>query len=118
MDWKQEMLKRLDALADKLGTTAAYLWSVLLKQARLDGIESLIAVGFLTALAVTAYKYGNKCFVYAEETDDDFYVGGYTLRVVMFLCLGIACWYLSDAVEHFLNPSYFALHEVLETLGK
>jgi hypothetical protein len=118
MDWKQEMLKRLDMLADKLGTTTAYLWSILLKQAWLDGIELLIAVGFLTVLAVAAYKYGNECFVYAKETDDDYYSGGYFLRIVMFLCLGSACWCLGDAVEHFLNPGYFALHEVLETLGK
>jgi hypothetical protein len=118
MDWKQEMIKRLDALADKLGTTAAYLWSVLVKQAWLNGIDDLMAVGFLTVLAITFFRYSNKCFVKAKKGDDSYYVGAYILRVAMFIAIGIAIACFSDGIQHFINPAYFALHEVLETLEK
>lgn len=34
-----EVLKRIDALAAKLGVTADHIWSVLMRQARIEGIE-------------------------------------------------------------------------------
>lgn len=115
MDWKPEVFK----LAEKLGTTAAYLWSVLYKQALIEGIESIAAGLFAAILIIIAYKYGNDCFKKAEEDEDEeYYVRAYLLRMLGLIFAGVSLTFFVAGIEHFLNPGYFALHEVLDALSK
>lgn len=72
MDWKQELLKRLDLLADKLGTTSTFLWHVLVKQAIAvgvaDGIVALVCI-VVAVLGVNFWKYADKK---REDAQDGF----------------------------------------------
>lgn len=117
MDWKQDLLKRLDVLAAKLGTTAAYLWSVLVRQAISDGISS--AVGALVAVigGVLAYKLtGIALRAFREDTD--YFPGLFFSWVAVAVSIVACACFLTDAIQHFYNPAYYALHEVLESVGK
>lgn len=122
MDWKQELLKRLDVLAEKLGTTAAYLWSVLIRQAISDGVTDIVTAVFFAVVAYVVYNYGSRCLTKAKRSDrydaKDYYIGGYLLHASTVILAGISTTWLCSAVQHFINPSYYALHEVLESLGK
>ena len=116
MDWKQEVLKRLDTLAEKLGTTAAYLWSVLCKQAISDGISSLIWGVLFVIFYVITFSLSNRL---RKSKNEDKIVGGWLLFAAAHVIgLSIAVYFMTDAVQHFINPGYYALHEVLQTLGK
>jgi len=124
MDWKQELLKRLDALADKLGTTGAYLWQVLVRQAVLGGVADSVVAVFLGVAAYLAFKYARYCYgKYIESSQKDRYypsegwIAGYIL-------LGIACAGLAlastlvahDAILELMNPAFYALKEVLSSV--
>ena len=56
----EELNKQLAELAAKLGTNAEHLWSVLVKQAYIDGISSLMTTlgcGVATAVVLWFFVY-------------------------------------------------------------
>lgn len=119
MDWKQELIKRLDALADKLGTTGQYLWTVLVKQAYVVGFTDFIWVGFYIGAAYALYKAGN----YFRETADEEREGAFWVPAIIswIAVVGMVIGVFYNAIEgvqYLINPQYYALHEVLQTLGK
>lgn len=118
MDWKQEVLKRLDALAEKLGTTAVYLWAVLVKQAYLTGIGDGIVALMLFGVSWFSIKCFNKTLVKAAEEDDDWYFASVLLGIVIAVLILSGINYGLDSFRELLNPGYYALHDVLQTLGK
>lgn len=126
MDWKQELLKRFDAVAAKLGTTAEYLWAVLVKQSIAQGIaDAIIALLCLIAVLVlykSVLPYCSKRFAEEDEKGCGTEIGwefaiGFTIAgiVVLSVAFGVN---LHDAVLELVNPQYYALHEVLQTLGR
>lgn len=121
MDFKQELLTRLDALAAKLGTTGAYLWSVLVRQAYLQGVVDLIEAIICFVVCVVCVYFFKKFLPKTMETsfNDGFYFLSVMVAAITFcfsLLLGISL--LSDSIMELNNPAYYALHEVLQTLGK
>lgn len=54
MNEKTEQL--LQSLADKLGTTTEYLWTILVNQAKFDVIVSLIQMAFMAAFIIATVK--------------------------------------------------------------
>jgi len=120
MDWKTELLKRLDALADKLGTTSAYLWHVLVKQAIATGVADVITSLILVLGIVFAFKFYHWADEKAKDCHDD---SGYiVLRIVLVIGAGVSviesfCSLYSGILE-LVNPEYYALHEILQTLSK
>jgi hypothetical protein len=48
----EELQKKLASLASKLGTTTEHLWGVLIRQAYIDGFNSLLSLLFCLLLAV------------------------------------------------------------------
>jgi hypothetical protein len=59
----QEVFKRIDALAEKMGTTAQYLWPKLVQYEFNRGFMDIVSSMALTALffyfTLRAYQYGN-----------------------------------------------------------
>ena len=116
----EKILEALTALANKLGTTAEYLWEVLVKQAVVAGVVSIaLAVLFLVsvvlsfilvkkALRVTTEKLGaeDKVLIWAL----------YTLLSCGPAGLAIGC--IGKAVTCFVNPEYWALTKIISTLGQ
>lgn len=126
MDWKQELLKRLDALAEKLGTTGAYLWAVLYRQARLEGMADTADAIFLGILTYIAYHVAKTCYKkYQEKSEKGHYSSGdaWMAGTIILSVVGTAfsVWsfcVLHSAVLESLNPGYYALEKILQTLGK
>lgn len=104
-----EILKRLDALAAKLGTTAQHLWAVLVREARIEAYEYVAwATLWLVLGAVAAYRF-RCCF----KSDD---LGGPAIfcAIVATLFFLIACGCLAGLPGMLLNPEYWALQQVLK----
>lgn len=111
--------KLLEQLASKLGTTTEYLWTVLLKQAFVDGIFNLVLSTICIIVLIVFYKLCK----WLEKPDKDgdknkdnfdapemFYIIGGVISTfaVVFAFVG-----LYEASVCFFNPEYFALKEVL-----
>lgn len=113
----QEILQKLDTLAQKLGVTAQYLWGVLVKQGRIEAITDLVVAaawgaGFLSlgALAIWGFKQIKKedCF------DEGFLVGLlFTGGIGSLICLGLTISYTIATITPLMNPEYWALQQVM-----
>lgn len=121
MDIKQEVLNRLDALASKLGTTAAYLWAVLVTQAKYQGITDIGCALFWGGMAFGLYKLGKLMQSKAEGDKYDssgFWIGAFLSWAGGLGCVIVFGTCLQSGILELVNPQYYALHELLTTLGK
>lgn len=116
MDWQQELLKRLDLLAEKLGTTGAHLWLVMVRQAKITAIEDLIYGLLFLALTFGGYRLAKFFLAHCEDWD----VGGYVGLVLSWIASAIAflvgIGYLYAAIPEMLNPEFWALQQILDKL--
>jgi uncharacterized membrane protein len=112
-----ETVIALTALANKTGTTAEYLWKVLVKQAPLEAVKE--GIGLLIMLVVggalcLVHKMLLKKEVYDEDTSYGvvmmFAAFIWGLVTIVFICSTVAT--CTDA----LNPEYWALKQILEQL--
>lgn len=119
MDWKQELINRLDALAAKLGTTGDYLWSVLVKQAYIVGATDFIWVVFYAGAAYALYRVGNYFRATAETKDEGAFWVPAIISWIATVGMVIGVFYNAiEGLQYLINPQYYALHEVLQALGK
>ena len=113
---QDEILKRLDALAQKLGTTAEHLWAVLIRQSYIEGVEDVaVGVGCVFAFLFCLRQYLNP----REGSDEDVTLCIRIVCILAMVALGIAgmsCLY--GAPGELGNPEYRALQEVFKALGK
>jgi hypothetical protein len=123
MDEKTTQL--ITAMAEKLGTTAEYLWAVLIKQAAIAGITDLLV---MAAWIIGAAWWGNfvrKQTTCPEATDTNRYPsaawddeGGVLLAwvSVFVVCLAGALVIggrLTLVLAAFFNPEYWALKQIM-----
>jgi uncharacterized membrane protein len=120
VDWKTELLKRFDTLADKLGTTGTYLWHILVKQGYIEGWTDLfISIIFAILLFISAkiaYKKYKKSEEYNwnEDTCVVKFIVFFTLSLIFFI---ISATNLYMGIQEILNPEFYALNILLEKLG-
>ena len=118
--------KLIESLAQKLGTTSEYLWRVLMKQAPISSTVDLIIIIGLIISGIILYKLHRKFSKpytdqkYSENMYEDLealvvipmafaaMLWG-ILVIIYFTCIG-------DIVTGYLNPEYWALHEVLKQI--
>ena len=115
--------KLIETLAAKLGTTAEYLWAVLLKQASISATISLVWL-FIEVFLITSFIVivNNKGRALKESGDqwDDLQV----IQIIGLICgsvaalgFGIAALYeIQNIVIGYANPEYWALQEILKHL--
>ena len=112
-----ETVIALTTLANKMGTTAEYLWKVLVKQAPLEAVKE--GIGLLIMLVVGGALYlVHKMLLKKEVYDVDISYGIimmfvafiWGLATVVFICSTIT------ACINALNPEYWALKQILEQL--
>lgn len=104
----------LQALAAKLGTTAEYLWGVLLRQAPISG-------GITPALIVLAWAaiIGGMRYTHNKVKRREWHADGEA--VPAFVILGVCSIFAvlgtsfesRDAITAIINPEYWALKQVL-----
>lgn len=117
---EKELELVIDKLAEKLGTSVEFLWSVLIKQAYVYVTYS--AFGFLIILLAgfIIYKIHKKLHrnnSYKEE-DGEFYM---TIIFVSFLAwiftMGFFLVFnISEVVTALLNPEYWAINKIISKL--
>lgn len=128
-----EILKRIDVLAAKLGVTAEIIWSILVKQAAIEawrtGIGAVVVIGAACALLPWVYREiarstaehkktecgGGFCFDFTGHWRGGF--AGFmatTVACVVMLALLIAVVVdLASLPTLILNPEYWALQQIL-----
>lgn len=118
---KKETVELLEKLADKLGTTSEYLWSVLVNQAYVNAIGEVIFI-----LIATAFSYA-MCKMHLHFMDRDNEYSYYEKEevlgipmiigaiVMVLLIIGCICS-VRSIVTGVLNPEYWALEQILETI--
>ena len=118
-------LNALTALAEKLGTTAEYLWGVLLKQAPITGVIDMLVIAAWVAAVVIWARFVQRKTNKPAPTEDDRYpsaewenegaffswVSVFILCVIVALMAG-SC--LSTTVAALANPEYWALKQILK----
>lgn len=112
-----ELLSRIDALADKLGVTAQFIWSVLLSQARVEAtVDILTGVGSIV-LGYIFWRASN--WAWQKAKNDDYDNPGWILSGVLLgigiVVLGIfAATNLYAAITPLINPNYWALQQIFQ----
>jgi hypothetical protein len=115
---KDEILKRLDALSEKLGQTGGHLWEVLVRQAYIDAWSALVFALLIAAFLVSFLVAGVKLVRAGSKDYDDewkFAVGIVLILVGGFLTIP-SLSFLWDA-RYIFNPEAAALQTVLRTLS-
>lgn len=127
----EKILEALTALANKLGTTAEYLWVVLVGQGKIKfvfwAVILVLAVVFtvaffkkLSSMESQVGKLKDPDDRYSKFYWDDLPVGDWVWLVLSgVLGLVFIFWAMGDgygAINGLLNPEYFALKTILSAL--
>lgn len=123
---QQQVFDALQALAEKLGTSAEYLWSVLLKQAYIEGMWHLAWATFWGVLLIVGISLLVRgCIVLNSNAEVRrlsnrqevivafcFTAGGLS-TLVGFIGFSVTSWH---ALVQLGNPEYWALQQILRQL--
>ena len=112
-------IQLLEALAAKLGTTAEYLWGVLIKQASIDATTHLIIISVLAIMVMLYVKWlVNK--LKDEDFDWDDHFGTQAIAIMMgaisFVGVLVMVKLIPGIVTGYMNPEYWALQKILEAI--
>ena len=100
----------LQPLAEKLGTTAQYVWTLQVRQSYVDG--SIALVGLLFGMAIV----GLTIFLNWKHKDDedyDFDLWGVVSIIIMLFGLGFILININTVFNAFINPEYYALQQLI-----
>ena len=112
----------IDRMAEKLGTTSEYLWGVLLKQAP---ISATITVFYFVIILFLGYGiYRLHLWLREEDEDgrsrywhnDDLAI---PMAVAAIIWAGLfVIWFLTlgNAINGYINPEYWALEKILNSI--
>lgn len=123
MDERTELLIR--DLASKLGVTAEHLWQILVTQAQIDGLFSLIFIiifslftawfACLVVKKTTKPKATDDCRYPNAEWEDDAVGWGFTfLAIFSVITIVLLFKYLPYAVSAIINPEYWAFRQIIK----
>jgi hypothetical protein len=112
-----EILKRIDLLAAKLGTTASQVWEIFLKQAKVEVWEDLgltvLGTGLIIGGAFLA-RWATKQFQAASYNNKDLYIAPVVIGWLVGLLGGVLLLVGSLSIwTPLLNPQYWALQQIL-----
>ena len=119
----EELTKLLEVLAQQLGTTTEYLWTVLIKQAMFAGITDIIFTLVVIVITVFFFKWIKwsrnnwKDKYYYNDLEPLFYTGLVIGSIALFVCYMIIFIGLHVTLAAFFNPEYWALNRILGLVG-
>ena len=100
------MDKTLELLASKMGVAVDVLWSALLRQALIDSTVSVVQIA---CLCFAIYYYAK----HTRKVNDDYMIPVCAAGWIALIILSVvAVGSLSYTVAGFLNPEFWALHEI------
>jgi hypothetical protein len=112
----EELSKALAALATKLGTNVEHLWGVLIRQAYIDGVSSL-----LTVICTITFGLGAIYFFFHLKKKNAEWLAKYGpppgmdyffLAIILFFVVAIAGSNLYWVISDFFNPEFYALRQL------
>ncbi len=124
---KEEITKTVETLlrdlASQLGTTTEYLWRVLVAQAPIDSIITLLQFSLVFPLAYLYYKWFKYAITNWNQINRDdlelFHGNGLIIAGIGLMILIIAFIVIIPAtLTGFLNPEYWALDKLLDVLKR
>jgi len=119
----EQTTRLIEQLAQKLGTTAEYLWSVLVAQAKVEAIIGIALVSSTILLTVLLIYLHNKFSKESNEEMSIYYdkeeiviipmvIGAITVFILIIASL---CS-IGTIITGLTNPEYWALKEVLNSI--
>lgn len=121
---EKEQNELLQQLAEKMGTTTEYLWSVLLKQAPIDSTTTLIQIALVVLFGYVIYKLHLKFSKKKEDGYSNEYDNNPQIEILMFVSvcifgiLAIASFFcIQSVINGYVNPEYWALKQILDTIN-
>lgn len=125
LNMEEKAFDILNKLAEKLNVTVDYLWNALVRQAKINGIETILFCILLFAVLLYPIHILKKVIMFAKEQDKQdswknndarfstyfgFYGGLFVCIVIYFLGL----YSILDTLTNFMNPEYWAFEKVIE----
>jgi hypothetical protein len=110
---EQKVTELLETLSKKLGVTISHLWDVLVNQAFVFGIYSmLIELGSLCFLIIFV-RYCKKNAERLKEVsfDDLYFMVGACVSIILLIVSSLLVY---DTITALVNPEYWALEKVLK----
>ena len=120
----EQTTKLIEQLAQKLGTTAEYLWSVLLRQAPIDATIQLVQTIIVLLFGFVWWRI-HKHFSKNVKSEHGYMESGYErheeIAVVPMMIAGVVfavalliCFANFDnIINGYFNPEYWALESIL-----
>lgn len=121
----EQTTKLIEQLAQKLGTTTEYLWSVLLKQAQIQSMVTLFQFLLIAILGYVLFKIHKSLSIVKDydghhETGYSHYEDSNTIMIIagaIFAILVLLAFFcIGDVFNGFFNPEYWALSKVLSVI--
>jgi hypothetical protein len=114
VDMNQELLKRLDALAEKLGTTGAMLWDVMIRQARVELVSDALFMGLNVLFVYLLYKWWKRVLDNAGEGEA---IGSVIVSIVVLVfTIANVCELVFYVPTLLFNPKYWAFQQIMDKL--
>lgn len=117
---QEEVLQRLDTLANRLGVAVEHLYAVLVRQAYVEFVQALIGFMLVAGAAYLWYRLGkwyNDENTELDYTSTDHY--GFVLvvtgMVLLVVSIGII-YHLVTTIGYLINPEYFAVKKIIELM--
>ena len=121
----EETLQAVTALAQKLGTTSEYLWSVLIQQAYLEAGLSLVNIivwGMITFFVVkivyrktrTPKETKEELYPKAEWTEEGAVAAWLVSGVLILIAFIIISVEFNNLITALFNPEYWALKQIIK----
>jgi hypothetical protein len=116
-----ELQKELAGLAAKLGVSVEHLWGVLVRQAYIDGVSSLVTVFCCAAAGVGVlwfFVYRRRKYKLTAEPKERFFFSTnepleyLVLGTILFFLVAIAGDNLYWVITDFFNPEFYALRHL------
>lgn len=112
----EQILTRIDTLANKLGVTAEYLFGVYVKQAYVEVVQYIILASIWGAVFTITLLAFKKSMSGSWDNPTFYNIAAITGAVLSFVLTLAMMIEIGVAITCYLNPEYFAFKEVLSNI--
>ena len=125
---EEKAFEYIDAIAANLGVAAEHVYGALLKQAMVSGVRSLVYIILCLAVVYMVIRMLKKVYTDVKDgNNNSIFLDGWEISaagITASFAGGIALFILfiaiianiSNASTALLNPEYWALKEILDTI--
>jgi hypothetical protein len=110
----KELVPLLEKLAEKLGVTVQYIFSVFVRQAFWNGIGDLIQYALLAIGIWVWWRYREK--FWPKNWDEGKHVPWGICGAILGIILIIAFFCFPTTIKEFVNPECWALEKIFDSL--